>query len=174
MISHPLQAEQHSPCIRHHTHSIYVITPSPLTSHPLLYDITRTISVTSYELYITSHPILKSSHYCSYNITASIYETTACMRATYTLNMWHHIHYLGHHTHYIDNITPTLFMTLHLPYVWHCFHYKRHDILTLWPLTTVFFSSHPVYWTTCLLYLCHHLHSIDDITKTVSLRSHPL
>ena len=32
MISHPLQAWQHSPCIRHHTHCFYVITQSPLTS----------------------------------------------------------------------------------------------------------------------------------------------
>ena len=36
MISRPLQAGQHSPCIRHRTHSIYAITLSPLTSHALL------------------------------------------------------------------------------------------------------------------------------------------
>ena len=87
MMSHPLQAGQHSPCIRHNTHYIYVITPSPLTSHTLLYDIKPTFCVTSYELYITSHPILMSSHYSTYDITASIYETTSSMRATYTLNM---------------------------------------------------------------------------------------
>ena len=65
-------------------------------------------------------------------------------------------------------------MTSHSPCVWHRLHYTRHHILTLWPQTTVFFSSHPLYWTLCPLYLCHHLHSIDDITATVSLRSHPL
>ena len=48
MMSHPLQAGQQSSCIRHRTHCIYVITPSPLTSHPLLYDITPAICVTSY------------------------------------------------------------------------------------------------------------------------------
>ena len=36
------------PCIRYHTHCIYVITPSPLTFHPLMYDITPTFWVTSY------------------------------------------------------------------------------------------------------------------------------
>ena len=41
-ISHPIQGWQHSPCIRHRTHYIYVIKPSPLTSHPLLCDITPT------------------------------------------------------------------------------------------------------------------------------------
>ena len=145
MMSHSLQAWQHSPCIRHRTHCIYVITPSPLTSHPLLYDITPTFCVTSYSLYITSHPILLSSHYCTYDITASIYGTTSSMRATYTLNMWHHSHYLCHHTHCIDHITPTLLMTSHSPYVWHCLHYTRHHSLTFWPQTTILRTSHPLY-----------------------------
>ena len=131
MMSHPLQAGQHSPCIRHHTHSIYVITPSPLTSHTLLYDIKHTFCVTSYELYITSHSILKSSHYCTYDITTSINETTSICRATYTLYMRHHIHNLCPHTHCTDNITCILGMTSHSPYMWHRFHYARHHILTL-------------------------------------------
>ena len=145
MMSQPLQAWQHSPCIRHRTHSSYVITPYPLTSHTLLCDITPTFCVTSYELYITSYPILMSSHYCTYDITASIYETTSSMRATYTLNMWHHSHYLGHHTHSIDNITAILFMTSHSPYVWHRLHYTRHHSLTFWPQTTILRTSHPLY-----------------------------
>ena len=130
MMSHPLQALQRSPCIRHCTHCIYVITPSQLTSHQLLYDITHTFCVTSYELYITSHPILMSSHYCASDITGSRYETTSSMRATYKLNMSHHSHYLCHHTHCIVNIAPTLFMISHSPYVWHRLHYTRHHILT--------------------------------------------
>ena len=130
MMSHPLQALQNSSCIRHCTHCIYFITLSALTCQPLLYNITPIFCVTSYELYITSHPILMSSHYCIYDITASIYETTSSMRATYTLNMSHHSHYLCHHTHCIDNITPTLFMTSHWPYVWNRLHYSRHHILT--------------------------------------------
>ena len=102
-MAHPLQAGQHSPCIGHRTHWIYVITPCALTSHPLLYDITSTFCGTSYELYITPHPFLISSHYCTYDITASLYEITSSMRATYTLNMWHHRNYLCHHTLCIDN-----------------------------------------------------------------------
>ena len=145
MMSHPLQAGQHSPSIRHRTDSMYVITPSPLTSHPLLYDITPTFCVTSYKLYITSHPILVSPYYCAYDIKASIYETTSNTRATYTLNMWHHSHYLGHHNHCIENITPTLFMISHSPYVWHGLHYTRHHILTFWPQTTILRTSHPPY-----------------------------
>ena len=174
MMSHPLQAWHHTPCIRHCTHCIFVITTSPLISHPLLNDITPTFCVTSYALYITSYPILKSSHYCTYNITTSIYEIISSMSGNiYTIHETSH-HYLCPHTHCIDNITRILCMTSHSPYMWHRFHYARHHILTLWPQTTVFISSQPLYLTSCPLYLCHHIHSNDDITPTVFLRSHPL
>ena len=67
------------PCIRHCTHCIFVITTSPLISHPLLNDITPTFCVTSYALYRTSHPIIMSSLYCTYDITTSIFESTSSM-----------------------------------------------------------------------------------------------
>ena len=35
-------------------------------------------------------------------------------------------------------------------------------------------TSHPLYLTWYPLYLCHHIHSIVDITPTQFLRSHPL
>ena len=72
MTSHPFYAW-------HHTHCIFVITTSPLISHPLLYDIKPTIYVTSYRLYITSHPLLMSSHYFTYDISTSVYETTSSL-----------------------------------------------------------------------------------------------
>ena len=65
LTSHTLQASHHTPCIIHRTNCIFVITTSPLISHPLLYDITPSICVISYALYITSHPKLMSSHYCT-------------------------------------------------------------------------------------------------------------
>ena len=174
VMSHPLQAWHHTPCIRHRTHCLFVITTSPLISHPLLNDITPTLCVTSYALYITSHPIL--CHHTSVLMTSqSLYmKPHPGCRATCTLCMRYHRHYLCPHTHSMDNITPTLCMTSHSPYVWHRLHYKRHHILTLWPQTTVFMSSHPLYLTSCPLYLCHHIHCIDNITKTEFLRSHPL
>ena len=155
-MSHPLRAWQHIPCIRHHTHCNSVITPSPLTSHPLLYDIIPTFCVTSYELYTTSHPILMPSHYCTYDITDSIYETTSSMRATYTLNLVHHSHYLVQHPHCIGNITPTHFMTTNLPYMWHRVHYTRHHILTFWLQSTS--------WGHHTHYIRHHVHCICVIT----------
>ena len=35
-------------------------------------------------------------------------------------------------------------------------------------------TSHPLYLTWYPLYLCHHIHPIDDITPTLFLRSHPV
>ena len=40
IMSHPLQAWHHTPCIRYCAHCIFVITTSPLISHPLFNDIT--------------------------------------------------------------------------------------------------------------------------------------
>ena len=65
MTSHLLQAWYHTHSIRQYTHAIFVITTSPLISHPFLYDIKPTICVTSYALYISSHPLFVSSHYCT-------------------------------------------------------------------------------------------------------------
>ena len=79
MKSHPLRAWHHNHSIRHRTHCMFVTTSSPLISFPLLYDIIPTISVTSYALYITSYQLFMSSHFCTYDITASIYETTSNM-----------------------------------------------------------------------------------------------
>ena len=78
--SHPLQAWHHPHFIRHRTNGIFVITTSPLISHPLLYGIISTICVTSCVLYITSHPIPMSSHYSSYDSTILTYETTYSMQ----------------------------------------------------------------------------------------------
>ena len=145
MMSRPLHAGQHSHCIRHRTHFIYVIIPSPLTSYPLLYDITPTFCATSYELYITSHPILMSSHYCTYDTTASIHETTSNMREPYTVNIWHHSHYLCHLTDCIGNIPPSLFMTSYSPYLWYRLLYTMHHILTFCPHITILRTLHPLY-----------------------------
>ena len=34
--------------------------------------------------------------------------------------------------------------------------------------------SHPLYETSCPLYLCHHSNSIDDITATICMISYPI
>ena len=53
--------------------------PHFFITYPLFYDIIPTLCVTSYALHITSYQLLMSSHYCTYNFTASIYETSSSM-----------------------------------------------------------------------------------------------
>ena len=165
-----------------------------ITSH--VSDIVPTVSLSSQplrwyhsEFRMTSHPpsVWHHMHYIQRHIQSLCHHTTVLMiskplyvkahplrRATYTLYMRHHSHYLCPHTHCIDNITPTLCMISHSPYVWHHLHYTRHHILTLWPQTTVLMSSHQLYLTSCPLYLCHHIHCINDITQNLFLISHLL
>ena len=40
--------------------------------------------------------------------------------------------------------------------------------------TNIFMTSHPLYMTSHRGYFCHHIHSIDDITPTVFMKSHLL
>ena len=79
-------------------------------------------------------------------------------RATYTLYMRHHSHYLCPHSHCIDNITATLCMISHSPYVWHR--------LPIQEITSSFYDLRPP----CL---CHHT-TIFVIVSTESVSSHPL
>ena len=92
MMSHPLQAWHDTHCIRHRTHCIFVITTSPLISYPILYDIIRTIRVTSCALYITSYQLL--CHHTTVLMTSQpLYmKPHPVCTATYTLHIWYHSH----------------------------------------------------------------------------------
>ena len=185
-------------------HSLYHNTLQYLWCHihfrhgitPPLSDIAPTVSLSSQpphwyhtHFWMTSHPPSVWQHMCyiEHHIQSLCHHTTVLMtsqplymrphpvyRATDTRYIRHHSHSLCPHNHCIINITPTVCMTTHSPCVWLLLHYTRHHILTLWYQTTVFLSPHPLYWSSCPLYVCHHLHSIDDITPTLSLRSHLL
>ena len=182
--SHPLYWWYHINCIFEITFTIihriisivYDMTVSlSVSSHPLVwwyhnlcvYDIKATICTTSYTLYKWSHPYFMILHPIIYDITCTVFMTSLPLYLTL------HPLYLCQ-DQCISYATLTLCMTSHTPYVWHRLHYTRYHILTLGPKTTVFMSSHPLYLTSCPLYLCHHIHCIDDITSTVFLRSHSL
>ena len=59
--------------------------------------------------------------------------------------------------------------------MWHIFHYAGHHILTLWPQTTGFMSSQPLYLTSCHtvsvsshpLYWWYHTNCISEIKSTI-------
>ena len=88
------------------------------------------------------------------------------MRATYTLNMWHHSHCMCHHTNCRVNMAPTFLVTSPSPYVWHRLHYTRHHILS--------FDLKPSFWGHHTHYIRYHVRCICVITPTLSMISQPL
>ena len=164
MTSHPLSVWHHTPCIRHRTNCVFFITPSPLISHPVLYDITPTISVTSYALYRTSYPLLMSPHYSTSDSTNLTYESKSSMRfkmytipltsqplvcvitptvlrASHPLFVWHHTRHRYSIFCTIENITSSLY-EIKAPFLWHHTHYILHHIDTISVTTYTLLISH--------------------------------
>ena len=105
MTTQPLYQTSHPLYLCHHTISTD-ISPSLVWRHThLLCDIIWTI------YNIIPNPYVITLLYLWPH--SPKYETTFSMRATYTLNMWHHRHYLSPHTYCIYYTTPSLFMTSH-------------------------------------------------------------
>ena len=186
MTSYPPQAWHHTHCIRHRTHCIFVNTTSPLISHPLLHDITPTISVTSYALYITSYPLLMSSHYSTYDSTNLTYETTSSMqlkictipvtsqsvvcvitptvlRASHILFVWHHTRHMYSIICTIGDIISTLyeikptFLWHHTHYIWHCI-----EAISV-TASTLLMISHQLYLWDLICYISrHYIHCIPQ------------
>ena len=119
------------------THCIFVITLSPLISHPLLYENTPTICIISYALYITSYPLIMSSHYCTYDSKTLTYEPPqyAVQNIHYPCDIT--VTRLCRHTHSLYDITPTIFYII----------------------STLFLSPHPLYW--------YHTNSISEISSSI-------
>ena len=186
MPSHLLQAWRHTPCISHHTKCIFDITASPLISHPVLNDITPTICVTSYALYITSYPLLMSLHYCTYDSTTLTYEATSCMQfkiytihvtsqslvcvITPTVSRASHPHFVWHHTWHrysifctIEGITFSLY-EIKPQFFWHHSHYIWHRINAIsFATSTLLMISHQIYSWDLILYICrHNIHCIQQ------------
>ena len=166
MIWHPLHASHHTP--------VSDIAPTvSFSSQPLHWYHTH--------FWMTSHlhSVWHAIPYIEHHIQSLCHHSTVLMtsqpltmkphpvwRATYTLYMRYHSHYLCPHTHSIDNISCILCRTSHSPIMCHRFHYARHHILTLLPQTTVFcHHSH---------YIWHLVHCICVITSTVLMISHKL
>ena len=167
MTSHPLQAWHHAPCIRHHTNCIFVITTSPLKSHPLLYDITTTICVTSYALYISSYPLLMSSHFSSYDSTTLTYETTSSMQFKI-----YSIHVTSHSL--ICVTTPTALIESHPNFVWHHTRHRYSNFCTTETITSSLYEIKPHFLWYHTHYIWQRIDSISVTTSTLLMISHQM
>ena len=124
-----LQTWYHTPSMKHGTNCIFVITTSPLISHPLLYDITFTICVTSYALYITSYPLLLSSQNWTYDSTTLTYETTSSMQLkVYTVHVTS--------VSLVLVITPTVLRASHPLFLWHHTRHRYYIFCTIENITS--------------------------------------
>ena len=195
-VRHPLHCRWHDIHPITTNHGIYDVTSnSGMISRPLyqtlqpLYLCHHNLSADITPSFEWHHTHLLCDIICTiYNVTSSPYVITLLYLWHHNLYMWNHIQYVGQHIHYTWDITaticvltPTVYTTSHPLFVWHhTLHMcgivctTRHHFLTLLPQTTVFMSSHQLYLTLCPLYLCHHIHCINDITQTWFLRSHLL
>ena len=186
MTSHPLQAWHHTHCIRHRTNCIFVNKTSPLISHALLYDITPTLSVASYALYITSYPLLMSSHFSTNDSKTLTYATTSSMQLkiytipvtsqslvcviTLTVLRVSHLLFVWHNTRHrysifctMGDVTSTL-CEIKPTFLWHYTHYIWHRIEAISVTTsTVLMISHQMYLWDLVLYICrHHIYCIQQ------------
>ena len=130
-----------------------------VTSHSAcISDITHTMFMT-YPLYMASHTVLWQHNHC-------VTSQPLCLTS--------HPLYLCHHTHLINFIKISVCMTSQPLCVWHHMHYMWHHIHKLRHHTPLYMKSGPLYLPALPLYLCHHTHTIDDITATICMTSHPL
>ena len=165
--SHPLQAWHHTPCIWYRTNCIFVITTSPLIIHTLLYDNTPTICMISYGLYITSYPLLMSSHYCTYDSTTLTYETTPSMQfKIYTIHVTSQS--------IVCVITPTVLWASHPLFVWHHTRHWYSIFCTIEDIASSFYEIKPSFLWHHTHYIWHCINAISVTTSTVLMISHQL
>ena len=177
-------------------HSIYDVTStSGITSHPL-YQTSHSLYLCHHNLFSDIIPTFVWHHthytcdiiYTVYNIISTPYFITLLYLWHHRLYIWNHIEYVGPHIHYtcditatnwcphthsIDNITHILYdITLARFGASFALYKTSHTRFMTW--NHHFYDITPTIFDTVSMYLCHHIHCIDDITPTEFLRFHPL
>ena len=107
-----------------------------------------------------------------------------CWMTSLPLYLKWHPPCLCHHNDSIDVLRPTLCMTSHPPYVCHLMHSTQHHIHSLWLLTIVVITLHPLHSWHHTPYICHHTcgntnvisaiwPTMSNTTSTVPVSSNP-
>ena len=150
---HTICMTSHSICMTSHEHF--------MTSHWYKYDITSSISMTSYPIYIIS-PILFHEN------------KTTIPGISPTLLTSQPLHLCGHTT--LSMPSQQLWKSSHLAHVWHHTHPTSHQIQTLWHQSSVFRTSQTLHSWHQISYIWHHIHSLChlipntcEITATISV-----
>ena len=133
----------HSAYVWHQLHYRWYHIHSFTPSHNI-YDVTSTSGMTSHPLYQTQHPV----YLCPHNLSTYIIPT-----------------FLWHHTHYICDIICILYNIISTPYVITLLYLLNHS-LYIW--NNIHYVGQHIHYTCDITAtnLCHHSHSIDNITST--------
>ena len=153
-----------------------------------LNSITHIICITSYSVCMALHELFKTSHPYMYDITPSIFMTSyPIYMVSPILLSWQHYdytchltHYIWHHRHYICVVTPIVSMTSqqvwkssHLAYVWHHEHSTWHHIHTLWHQSSSFMTSQPQRSWDQIAYIWHQV-TVYGISSPIPVTSQSL
>ena len=213
---YPLHSWHRTPCIWHHTNGnsnvICAISPTisnststvSVSSNPgyhlyhthSLYDITHTLRVASYSVWMLSQQLFMTSYPSTYNITPSIFM------ASYPIHMLSP-YCLHDKTTTIRDISPTIFditatvsvssqrwhthlyrcitvsmtsqvcKSSHLAHVWHHTQSTSHHIHTFWHQWSCFMTSQTLHSWHQISSLWHHIHSLGHHTA-LCMTSSPL
>ena len=184
--SYPLYATTYSLYIFHHIHCTCVSHPHFPWYHTLcIYDIARTICLTSDTLYKVSHPPFMTSRHIIYDITCTVFMSSLpryltlppqylCPHNPSKYDLWTTVCMTSHHFIYdilctIYNITFTLWVhtivvtTLHPLYSWHHTQYRTSH---KWQQNS--------YICHLTLYIWHYINCNCVIKPSVSVVLHPL
>ena len=195
-VRHPLHCRWHHIHSITPNHSIYDVTSTSGNISRPLYHTLHPLNLCHHNLSTDITPSFEWHHthflcdiICTmYTITSSPDVITLLYLWHQNLYIWNHIQYVGQHIHYTWDIKPLSVSSHPL--------YRQHHTHSLYDITfsvcvasfALYKTSHPHFMTSnhrvyvitptifdiCPLYLCHHMHCINDITQTWFLRSHLL
>ena len=144
-----------------------IISTVSVSSHPLyrnptdsFYDITLTICVASFALYMTSHPHFMTSDNCVYVITPNIFGIVT------TVSVSSHPLYWWYHTSCMSEITSAIIHSMiYILYnmtdtVWHHNHFIHEIRFPKYDITSRVYDI-------SFLYLWHHRHYICEYMSTL-------
>ena len=165
MTLHTICITSHSVCRTSHEYF--------MTSHPYRYDITSSIFMTSYPIYMISPILFHENKTIISDISPTVFDITAtasvwshplyqCLQNNYgSLHTWH-TYDIIHNLHHIKSSLYDINRQYLGPHK-HCIH----DIRSIYDITSRFMTSHP-------LYLWHHSHYIGITTPTKILNTYQL
>ena len=166
MTFHTLCMISHSVCMTSHEHF--------MTSHRYRYDITCSVSMTSYPIYMISPLLFHENKTTIPGISPTVFDITA------SASVWSHPLYQCLHNSYGSLQTGHKYDIIH---TLHHIRFRLYDINSQYlghqnaafmTSDLLYMTSHPRFITSHPLYLWHHSHYISNLTPTMFVNTYQL